>query len=269
MKTLLAASVLCLLLIALFTVPTNAVGNRVEISYQFAGTIVDERNGMQGTFSMALSGRVQGTKPEMEQETSGNSTYGPYAYNYSRTEYWGDNITQFKAEIVGFHFEYRTENYQQRIEKWYSGQAFTGKLLVIWSDGSVSSYSVSLSPIEIARTLYQSSFYQESHDEETRTIYQWDPELMDWMFLGENKTQFGSTASGTVNREGLSIILNGLIKGKDGRYNGLLMVSEIYATEQVTGTQYWDHFSQDFEYTNSSHQFIAMAKFGPYMMTNY
>jgi hypothetical protein len=268
-KSWLGASALCLVFVALFVVPAEAAGRPIELNYQFAGTIMDERNGMQGAFALTFSGRFQETNPQMEQETSGNNTYGPYMYNYSRTEYWGDNITQYKVEIVGFHYEYRAESYQQYIAKWYSGQACTGRLFIIWTDGSVSSYSVSLSPIEIARTVYQSSFYQESHDEERRAIYQWDPVLNDWLFLGVNETRFGSTVSGTINRKGVSIIFNGEIRGRDGRYNGLLIVTETIAEEEVTGTRYWDDFSESFGYTNTWREFMAMGKFGPYIMTTY
>ncbi len=268
-KSWLAASALCLVFVALSVAPVVVAGKPTEISYQFAGTIMDERNGMQGTFALAFSGRFPETNPEMVQEMSGNLTYGPYMYNYSRTEYWGDNETQYKIEIAGFHYEYRIESYHQYIAKWYSGLACTGRLFVIWADGSAASYSVKLSPIEIAKTMYQSSFYQEYHDEELRAIYQWNPDLNDWMFLGENDTRFGSVAAGTINGDGVSIIFNGEIRGRDGRYNGLLIVSEATVTEEVTETRYWDDFSEEFEYTATLHEFLATGKFGPYIMTKY
>jgi len=267
-KSWLLVSMLYLALVASFATPVLGAGKSVEVKYQFAGMIYDERNNMTGAFALTFSGRFQETAPDMETEVPGIYTYGPFEYNYSWTEYWGDNKTQYKAEVYGHHYEYGWESYHQYIAKWYSARAsYNGRLFIIWADGSTSTFSVNLNPIEIDKFAYNSSVYQESRNEEVRTVYQWNPEQENWTFIRENSTRFGFLESGTISQEGLGMIFTGEIKGKNGRYNGLLIVADTEATESVHGTRYWDDYSEEYGYSSTYHEFMAMGKFGPYLVT--
>jgi hypothetical protein len=268
--SLLPVATLCLALVASIGTPVFADTKSVEMRFQFAGTILDERRNTSGTFAISLSGRFRETAPDLQVEDSGVYVYGPFAWNSSWTEYMGDNKTQYKVEVSASHYEFRQENYYQYSAKGYDAQAsYSGRLFVIWGDGSTSSFTINLNPAEIDKFTYQSSLYEELRDEQKRMIYQWNPELNDWIFIGENTTRYGVLSMGNITRNSFNIPFVGSIKGKDGRQNGLLVLSKTETTETVAGTRYWDDFSEDFEYTSVRLDFAAMGKFGPYMLTAY
>jgi hypothetical protein len=248
--------------------PTVVAEKPVKIEFMIPGYIWDESKEISGTMSLTLSGQFMERTPDYEKEESGEYTYGPYEDEYTWEYTYERNETLYKEVRYYYYYDYDWERYYWHIAKWYSSQpTYSGELVIIWEDGSTSTFKVNLSPSEIGRYAYEVEFYSEYHRAYNYTVYQWDGEK--WVYSYGYGYRYGYTASGTSAGSGFRIDSIGKIQSIGEPLKGSLSFAEYEFRQATNGTSYWDDYSDEWEYTWERHEFWAGGKFGPYYLYAY
>ncbi len=220
-----------LLLLAFNVSPALAAKKAGKIEYTLPGNIVDQSKGMYGTISLTFGGGIKGA-PDYEDRTfsEGPVDYsGDEYYEY----YWFDERTaiEWKAEV---HYSYQVtgwQRYSSYTARWYSPQpTYNGKLVVIWNDGSTTTFSVGLSPLRIEEFTEEGYGEVEASFTLEQLIYWWDTGIQEWVYDRTEEQSDSYSGAGSFAASMLSIEFSAKVQSK-GRppLQGTLSLSDYRA----------------------------------------
>jgi hypothetical protein len=260
--------ILVLLFPMLVSLATRVPAESEKTEFMVPGYIWDVDREISGVISLTLSGQLLSRAPDYEEEDVGEYTYGPYEDKYEWNYTYSVGNYTYMEYYYSYYYDYYRDNHSRYVKKWYSPlPTYNGELVVIWEDGSTSTFTVDLSPTEIRRYAEETEYYSEHHYAYNHTLYWWDGEK--WVYDYGYGYRYGYVESGAYNGSGVRFKTIGKIQSGDGPLEGVLDFTEYEYWHTENGTSYWDGYTTEYEYTWGQHGFWAYGTFGPYELYGY